>query len=261
MQYTILYRFCVLSIFALGPFTALQAAPVPKNIVVEAPQAKQVFEHAKAYHDGQGVAQDFMQAYELYSQAAQLGSVDAKVNLGYMLFIGEGVEQNYYEARTWYSEAAAAGDADAITTLSMMDRLKLGIATADTAEISAPILLEQQTGVELDEAQVLETEGNTDEADGAEPQSGLAYAFLKEANRAKIEAQKTDLMKSEDAVFDAAPSQTVTPKPKALSLPEYVLYLLSAGLVLGAGIIVLRLYSRRRKRLRRQNSKITLTPC
>lgn len=260
MHYTILYRLCVLSIFALVPFTNLHAAPASENIVVEASEAKQVFEQAKAYHDGQGVAQDLRHAYDLYSQAAKLGNVDAKVNLGYMLFVGEGIEQNYYEARTWYSEAAAAGDADAITTLSMMDRLKLGIATADTAEISAPILLEQLTSVDLDEVQALETEGNTDEPDGAETQTELADARLQGSNTTIITTQKTDPMKSDDAVFGTDLSQAVTPKRKAFSLPAYVLYLLAAGLCLGAGIIAIRFDLRRRKRLRRQSSKIILTP-
>ena len=111
MHYKVLYRLFVLSISLLMPLTNLHAAPVPESAVVEISESQQIFEQAKAYHDGQGVLQDLSKAFTLYTNAAQLGNVDAKVNLGYMLFMGEGCEQNYYEARTWYSQAAAAGDA------------------------------------------------------------------------------------------------------------------------------------------------------
>ena len=260
MHKTILYRLLVLSIFGLMPFANLQAAPAlaPEHTVVEMSEAKQIFEQAKAYHDGEGVPQDLPKAYTLYATAAELGNVDAKVNLGYMLFVGEGCEQNYYDARTWYSQAAGAGDADAIATLAMMDRHKLGITIANTAEISASTSRAKPASLELDEMPTLGTEDNTDVSDYTPTQTELPDALDQGANTTVITAQTTDPIKSEATVFDTELNQAVAPKRSAFSLPTYVLYLLAG---LGAAIMAMWFHLRRRKHLRQQNLKIILTPC
>lgn len=63
------------------------------------------------YYDGEGVAQDYMQAFEHFNFAAQLGHVDAQRSLGEMYEEGHGVDANLGGAIGWYTRAAIAGDA------------------------------------------------------------------------------------------------------------------------------------------------------
>ena len=81
MYFTVLYRLFVISVFVHVLHTNSFAAPELENHAVEISEARKIFEQAKAYHDGQGVLQNLVQAYSLYATVAQLGNVDAKVNL------------------------------------------------------------------------------------------------------------------------------------------------------------------------------------
>jgi len=85
------------------------------------------FEQAKKYHDGDGIAQDFLKARDLYLRAAQMGNNDAKVNLGYLYFMGEGVGQDYEKARNWYLSAATNGSKDAQLNLAMIYQNGFGV--------------------------------------------------------------------------------------------------------------------------------------
>ncbi len=91
-----------------------------------------LFEQAKRYHDGDKVAQDLVKARKLYLLAAQKGSNDAKVNLGYLYFMGEGVAQSYDEARKWYLSAAQNGSKDAQLNLAMIYQNGFGVFKNET---------------------------------------------------------------------------------------------------------------------------------
>ena len=109
----------------------------------------------RMYERGEGVTQDYNAAAKWYKLAAdkgyspdlirlsalkagnryslrfwrlvaRLGSVDAKVNLGTMYFIGEGVLQDYNRAFNWYTLAAEEGDVSAQKNLGKMYRYGLG---------------------------------------------------------------------------------------------------------------------------------------
>ena len=58
------------------------------------------------YEHGIGVRQDDEESFELYKQAAELGSVDGAHNTGIALLIGRGVERDPYEATKWNTIAA-----------------------------------------------------------------------------------------------------------------------------------------------------------
>ena len=62
-----------------------------------------------AYHNGEGVPQDYSEAVKWYRRAAEQGNAGAQLNLGVMYSNGEGVPQNYREAYIWFSLAAANG--------------------------------------------------------------------------------------------------------------------------------------------------------
>ena len=72
------------------------------------------------YDTGEGVVQDYREAFKWYTKAAEQGDVDAQNNLGVMYDTGEGVPQDYKEAVKWYAKAAEQGDADAQNNLGVM---------------------------------------------------------------------------------------------------------------------------------------------
>ena len=58
------------------------------------------------YEYGQGVPQDYPQALYWYSLAAEQGYANAQFNVGFLYATGVGVSQNYTEAGRWYRLAA-----------------------------------------------------------------------------------------------------------------------------------------------------------
>ena len=84
-----------------------------------------LFLSAKRYHDGDGMAQNFIKAHRLYEKAATLGNKNAQINLGYMYFVGEGVPQDYKIAREWYLQASDT--IEARTNLAAMYEYGLGV--------------------------------------------------------------------------------------------------------------------------------------
>ena len=65
------------------------------------------------YDFGQGVAQDYATARQLYERAAARGHAGAQYNLGVLYSKGRGVPQDYATARLLYEQAAAQGNASA----------------------------------------------------------------------------------------------------------------------------------------------------
>ncbi len=61
------------------------------------------------YKNGCGVEQDYEQAMELFSKAAQQGYAYAQFELGIMYNTGKGVEKNCVNAHKWLNLAAASG--------------------------------------------------------------------------------------------------------------------------------------------------------
>jgi len=65
------------------------------------------------YETGQGVHQDFSQAFRWYWKAAEQGNPVAQYLLGTMYHLGKGVTQNYVMAYMWLELAAPRGYANA----------------------------------------------------------------------------------------------------------------------------------------------------
>ena len=72
------------------------------------------------YHYGEGVPQDYTEAFKWYRKAAERGHVDSQLMLGNRYYNGKGVPQDYTEALKWYQKAAEQGDALAQTNLGFM---------------------------------------------------------------------------------------------------------------------------------------------
>lgn len=66
-------------------------------------------EIGNCYLNGEGVARDYVQAYEWFSKAAEHGYPDALCKLGDMYARGLGVDQDYAKAFEWHAKAAEQG--------------------------------------------------------------------------------------------------------------------------------------------------------
>lgn len=65
---------------------------------------------ANRYYHGQGVSQDYPEAFKLYLDAAKTGNGAAQESVGYMLERGLGMPANPAEALLWYEKSANQGN-------------------------------------------------------------------------------------------------------------------------------------------------------
>lgn len=72
------------------------------------------------YYHGQGVPQDYAQAFLWYGKAANQNDARAQRGLGFMYQNGLGVTQDTTEALSWYRKAADQGDAKAQNALGLI---------------------------------------------------------------------------------------------------------------------------------------------
>ena len=83
------------------------------------------------YNSGQGVEQDYKQAFAWFKKAAEQGRDAAQYNLGSMYLKGEGVQKNYQEALTWSLKAKDQGDVNAIIRSNILERFFNTLRSAD----------------------------------------------------------------------------------------------------------------------------------
>ena len=74
----------------------------------------------KMYYEGTGVAQNYNEAFKWFQKAADNGVTGAYTWLGSMYYDGQGVAQNYEKAFLWTKKAAEHGAADAYVGLGVM---------------------------------------------------------------------------------------------------------------------------------------------
>ncbi len=87
-----------------------------------------------AFHQGRGVAQDYVQAARWYWAAAQQGHAGAQCNLGTLYYHGAGLEQSYAEAVRWLTAAANQGSPGAMFSLANCHEAGLGLPEPDRRE-------------------------------------------------------------------------------------------------------------------------------
>ncbi len=78
------------------------------------------FELGMMYYHGEGVEQDYTEAFKWYHKAAEQGYSGAQTNLGLMYSRGHGVPQSYENAVKWYKLAASKGFAEALHDLAFL---------------------------------------------------------------------------------------------------------------------------------------------
>jgi TPR repeat protein len=95
------------------PATSHQIAIAQLTRKAEQGDAHTQMQLGDIYYTGNGVPQDYVQAYKWYRQAAEQGDVTAQYGLGAAYDDGIGVTKDHAEALKWYFKAAAQDDADA----------------------------------------------------------------------------------------------------------------------------------------------------
>lgn len=83
-----------------------EAVKLQTKRMTPTPESEMLYQTAMAHFNGSGTPQNLPKAFELASQAAAQGSVDACVLLGNMYMDGRVVTRNYKKALEWYLRAA-----------------------------------------------------------------------------------------------------------------------------------------------------------
>ncbi|EJK46064.1 hypothetical protein THAOC_35290, partial [Thalassiosira oceanica] len=87
-------------------------AMIRARVVKKDPEA--IFSLAQFYFHGElGLQKNMQKAVELYTEAAEVGSVDALFNIGVAYYFGSGVEKNTAKAVEFYEKAAMQGGVEA----------------------------------------------------------------------------------------------------------------------------------------------------
>jgi len=110
----------LLAVVLLFPFSGVQAEcrylSNPAECAVEAEQGNAIaqFILGSMYENGEGVAQDYIEAMMWYHKAAEQGDTDAQYNLG-NLYDNEnlGVAHDYVMSHMWFTIASVNGYQDA----------------------------------------------------------------------------------------------------------------------------------------------------
>ena len=94
------------------------------TMAAEQGQVEAMFNLGNWYRDGKGVVQSFNKAVELFTMAAEHGDAEAMGKLGDLYCHGQGVDQSYELAREWLTKAANEGNEVAIENLKILDELE-----------------------------------------------------------------------------------------------------------------------------------------
>lgn len=81
-----------------------------KQAALQRQQAESLYQKAFAAHYGLQRCQSYAEALPLYLQAAELGHIKAKTNLGMMYYSGQGVATDFSQAAQWFESAAEQQD-------------------------------------------------------------------------------------------------------------------------------------------------------
>ena len=63
----------------------------------------------RLYYNGEGVRQDYAEAFKWFKLSADQGNADAQLGLGLLYMNGEGVRQDYAKAKEWFGKSCDNG--------------------------------------------------------------------------------------------------------------------------------------------------------
>lgn len=90
-----------------------------------------LFQRGLTYQEGQGVAQDDVQAAFWWRKAAEQGHITSQANMGSLYLNGRGVIKDETQAISWWQKAAAQGSAEAQSNLATMYAKGLSVTQND----------------------------------------------------------------------------------------------------------------------------------
>jgi len=93
------------------------------------------------YENGEGVAQNYIEAFSWYSRAAERGDAYAQNNLGAMYQNGRAVLQDPVKAYTWYCLSAAQGNTNAINNRDNLVRMLTAAQVAEGQQRAATVVI------------------------------------------------------------------------------------------------------------------------
>ena len=97
-----------------------QLAMIRARVAKKDPEAIN-FVAQKYYHGDLGLQKDKRKAVELWTEAAELGSIHATYNLGVAHYYGKGVQQDMAKAVDFFKRAAMEGDAESRSNLGAIE--------------------------------------------------------------------------------------------------------------------------------------------
>ena len=74
------------------------------------------------YQEGNGVPQDYKEAFKWYRLSAEQGIALAQYNLGVMCATGQGVLQDYALAHMWWNICGSNGDKDCVKNRNIVEK-------------------------------------------------------------------------------------------------------------------------------------------
>ena len=107
---------------SLNSMTAKSVTKKGRNIkkVPEQGDAEAQYNLGVRYAHGQGVPQNYNEAFKLFKKAAEQGHALAQHGIGAMYINGSGVQQNNTKAFEWYRKAATQGNANSQIVVGIM---------------------------------------------------------------------------------------------------------------------------------------------
>jgi len=99
------------------------------------------YDLALMYEKGEGLPQNYAEAFKWYRKAAEQGHTDAQIGLAHLYCKGKGIPQNYIEGYVWFSIASAKGDKDAKYNLSILE-LEMSSEQLAEAQYKAALMWE-----------------------------------------------------------------------------------------------------------------------
>ena len=112
------------------------------------------------YYIGDGIPQDYGEAFKWYRKAAQQGYASAQFYLGWMYENGEGVDQSYVTAHVWYNLAWVHDNEKAreYSVVSYLPMLLCVVHVNEKAREYRDSIAKKMTPVQIAEAQRLARE-------------------------------------------------------------------------------------------------------
>ena len=97
--------------------------------------AEKAYRRGVQFAEGDGVAQDYVEAVRFYLQAAEAGYAPAQYDLAYLYEKGLGLECDLKQAAMWYQKAADQGDPEAQNNLGTLYATGQGVPRSDSEAI------------------------------------------------------------------------------------------------------------------------------